>query len=94
MRSTAAEVCLALGVPPKLAARTLLVLLLALGAAMAPHAVRWATGTDLSASRQLELARQQLGKLGHEKAMLTARYENALAEVRGQLIQAGLHLGR
>ena len=88
MRSAAAEVCLALGVPPKLAARTLLVLLLALGAAMAPHAVRWATGTDLSASRQLELARQQVGRLGHEKAMLTARYENALAEVRGQLIQA------
>ena len=88
LRSTAAEVCLALGVPPKLAARTLLVLLLALGAVMAPLAVRWATGTDLSASRQLELARQQVGRLGHEKAMLTARYENALAEVRGQLIQA------
>ena len=88
LRSTAAVVCLALGVPPKLAARTLLVLLLALGAVMAPLAVRWATGTDLSASRQLELARQQVGRLGHEKAMLTARYENALAEVRGQLIQA------
>ena len=66
--SAAAEACAAVGVPPRLAARALLVLLLGVSAPFAPAAVRWATGSDVSAARQLKLAREEITLLGGERS--------------------------
>ena len=90
-RSAARAACECVGVPPKLAGRALLVLALALSAAAAPPLVRWATGRDASAERQLVLARQQIEGLVLEKARLVERYERSLADVRGQLHTSQSH---
>lgn len=77
--------CEAVGVPARYGVRAMLVLLLALGGAAAPPAFRWATGRDLSLSRQLELAKLQVDGLVLDKARLVERYERELAEVRSRL---------
>jgi septin family protein len=80
-----AAACCAVGVPPRFGARALLVLLLALSISAGPSAVRWATGTDLSATRKLALARGQVEQLVLEKARLVERYEKELNTIRLRL---------
>jgi len=50
--------------------------------------VRWATGSDVSAARQLKLAREEITLLGAEKGRLTSEYERALSDVRSKFIEA------
>jgi len=83
--------CESVGVPSRVGARALLVLLLSLGAMGTPRAVRWATGADLSLARKLEFARQQVDSLVLDKSRLVQQYEKQLAEVRSKLHDSQSH---
>ena len=52
--------CESVGLPPRFASRALAVLVVALVATATPPAVRWATGTDVTAARQLAMARREV----------------------------------
>jgi len=54
----------------------------------APRAVSHLMGIDGSTARQLGLAREQVVRLGHEKARLVDTYERQLADVRAQMHEA------
>ena len=77
--------CEVVHIPPRRARQAIVMLLLAVAVPTAPRVVRWATGTDLSAARQLSMTREQVKQLGLEKARLVEQYERSLAEARSQL---------
>ena len=83
-----ASACVAVGVPPRYGARAFLILLLGLTAYAGPPAVRWATGTDLSAPHKLALARNQVERLVLEKSKLVEKYEKDLNALRLKLDNA------
>ena len=55
---------------------------------MPDPAVRWATGTDLSAPHKLALARNQVERLVLEKSKLVEKYEKDLNALRLKLDNA------
>lgn len=77
--------CETVGLSPRFASRALAVLMVALAATATPQAVRWATGTDVTAARQLAMARREVEQLVDDKARLVHSYEKMLADLRGSL---------
>jgi len=77
--------CEAVGLSPRFASRALTVLVVALAATATPRAVRWATGTDVTASRQLAMARREVEQLIDDKVRLVHSYEKMLADLRSTL---------
>lgn len=83
--------CIRVGVPPRVAARALLVLLAALCVPVVGNAVAHKMERDATLPRQLALTQAQVSKLVDEKAHLVHSYEAQLAKLTQRLQVAEAH---